>query len=294
MPFVKVIKNKAYFKRYQVKLRRRREGKTDYKRRRQLVIQAKNKYNSPKYRFIVRFTNKDIVCQVASSEIQGDRILCAAYAHELPRYGIKAGLTNYAAAYAVGLLCARRLLTKLKLADIYEGQVEVDGEDYYVEPVEDKPNPFFCVLDVGLKRTSTGSKVFAAMKGACDGGVEIPHSESRFVGFDPESKQLDAGVLRDHIFGQHVAEYMRSVQEEDEETYKARFSQFIKNGINADNLEEMYKKGHAAIRADPTAKPKERKKLDKNPHKKQKKRTLSERRNRIAQKIASFERAQAK
>nr|P19949.2 RecName: Full=Large ribosomal subunit protein uL18; AltName: Full=60S ribosomal protein L5 [Oryctolagus cuniculus] len=45
--FVKVVKNKAYFKRYQVKFRRRREGKTDYYARKRLVIQDKNKYNTP-------------------------------------------------------------------------------------------------------------------------------------------------------------------------------------------------------------------------------------------------------
>ncbi len=59
-----MIKNKAYFKRFQVKFRRRREGKTDYYARRRLVVQDKNKYNTPKYRMIVRFTNKDICCQV--------------------------------------------------------------------------------------------------------------------------------------------------------------------------------------------------------------------------------------
>ena len=41
----------------------------------------------------------------------GDVIVAAAYAHELPRYGLKVGLTNYAAAYCTGLLVARRLLT---------------------------------------------------------------------------------------------------------------------------------------------------------------------------------------
>ena len=65
-PFVKVVKSKAYFKRFQVKFRRRREGKTDYYARKKLVIQAKNKYNTPKYRMIVRISNKDICCQVNS------------------------------------------------------------------------------------------------------------------------------------------------------------------------------------------------------------------------------------
>ena len=40
------------------------EGKTDYRARQRLITQDKNKYNTPKYRLVVRFTNKDIVCQV--------------------------------------------------------------------------------------------------------------------------------------------------------------------------------------------------------------------------------------
>jgi len=73
------------------------EGKTDYQARKGLVSQAKNKYNSPKYRLVVRFTNKDIVVQVVSAKISGDEVLAAAYSHELPRYGIKHGLSNWAA-----------------------------------------------------------------------------------------------------------------------------------------------------------------------------------------------------
>merc|ERR1711900_84826 len=155
MPFVKVVKNKAYFKRYQVKFRRRREGKTDFFARKRLTVQDKNKYNTPKYRMVVRITNKDIICQIAYARIQGDIIMCAAYAHELPRYGVKVGLTNYAAAYCTGLLLARRLLAKLNLADIYEGQVEVDGDEYNVESLDDQPSAFRCNLDVGLNRTTT-------------------------------------------------------------------------------------------------------------------------------------------
>lgn len=40
------------------------EGKTDYFARKRLVIQDKNKYNTPKYRMIVRSSNRDIICQV--------------------------------------------------------------------------------------------------------------------------------------------------------------------------------------------------------------------------------------
>lgn len=87
--FVKVVKNKQYFKRYQVKFKRRREGKTDYYARKRLIFQDKNKYNTPKYRLIVRLSNRDITCQIAYSRIEGDRIVCAAYSHELPNYGVK-------------------------------------------------------------------------------------------------------------------------------------------------------------------------------------------------------------
>merc|ERR1712100_703758 len=66
MGFIKVVKNKAYFKRFQTKYKRRREGKTDYYARKRLVAQDKNKFATPKYRFVVRFTNKDIICQVIS------------------------------------------------------------------------------------------------------------------------------------------------------------------------------------------------------------------------------------
>merc|ERR1712093_337655 len=130
MGFVKVVKNKAYFKRYQVKFRRRRQGKTDYQARRRLTIQDKNKYNTPKYRFVVRFTNKDIVCQVIYATMKGDRVVAAPYSHELKedRYGLKVGLTNYAAAYATGLLLARRLLKKLGMDAKYEGVTKATGE----------------------------------------------------------------------------------------------------------------------------------------------------------------------
>jgi len=291
MGFVKVVKNKAYFKRYQVKFRRRREGKTDYYARKRLVVQEKNKYNTPKYRLIVRFTNKDIICQVAYARIEGDIIICCAYAHELPRFGVKVGLTNYAAAYCTGLLMARRLLTKFDLAEIYQGVEEVTGEEYYVENEDDKPNSFRCFLDIGLARTTTGAKVFGVLKGAVDGGLDIPHSSKRFPGFNQDSGELDAEVHRRHIFGGHVSDYMKELQEEDEDAYKKQFSQYIKNGITPDSVEEMYKKAHAAIREDPVTQPKEKKEV-KVKRWNRKKLSLAQRKDRVKQKKASFLRAQ--
>jgi ribosomal protein L18 len=161
----------------------RRSGKTDYRARLRLCTQDKNKYNTHKYRLVVRFTNRDVVCQVVYASIAGDVVVAAAYAHELPKYGLKAGLSNYAAAYCVGLLCARRVLTKFGLADTYKGQEEPDGEDYNVEPEDDAPRPFSCLLDAGLRRTSTGSKPFACLK------VRAPPRNRRPLGAPPASRQ---------------------------------------------------------------------------------------------------------
>merc|ERR1719250_107638 len=102
---------------------------------------------------------------------------------------------------------------------MYEGQTEVDGEHFMVDDLEgkDQPGAFRACLDVGLARTSTGARVFGAMKGAADGGLDIPHSEKRFPGYDNEADEFSAEVHRDHIFGKHVADYMTHLQEEDED-----------------------------------------------------------------------------
>ncbi|CAO3689944.1 unnamed protein product [Umbelopsis vinacea] len=291
-PFVKEQKNKAYFKRFQVKYRRRREGKTDYYARKRLVVQAKNKYNSPKYRLVVRFTNKDIICQIVYAKLQGDHVLTAAYSHELPRYGVKGGLTNWAAAYATGLLVARRTLAKLGLDEKYEGITEPDGTIQMTEAIEDGPRPFKAFLDVGLKRTSTGSRLFGAVKGASDGGIYIPHGENRFPGFDIESKSLDAELLRNYIYGIHVSEYMEYLQDEDEERYKKQFAGFIAGDITADDVEDMYTEAHAAIREDPSAKLTEKKKPaagEKVKSYKKQRLNKKQRDNKVAQKKAAWE-----
>lgn len=267
MGFVKVIKNKAYFKRYQVKFKRRRECKTDYYARQRLILQDKNKYQTPKYRFVVRFTNKDIVCQIFSSDLTNDVCVASAYAHELPRYGVKVGLTNYPAAYCTGLLLARRVNQKFKLE--YKGPVRADcdmdewGQEYFDNEFsmdkldEDGPGAFCALLDVGLARTTTGSRLFGALKGACDGGLDIPHSDKRFPGSkvnEDGELETDSEVQRKYIFGGHVSDYMKKLQEEDEQAYDRQFKLYIRAGVGADDIEDMYTKAHAAIRADPNKK----------------------------------------
>ena len=261
MVFVKVQKNKAYFSRYQVKYRRRREGRTDYRQRKKLCTQAKNKYQSPKYRLVVRFTNRFVICQIAYAMIDGDRILCQASSAELGRYDLNVGLKNYAAAYCTGLLCARRLLQKVGLDEVYEGNTEIDGEvvsteygkkTYYVDEVDEEKRPFRALLDVGCRATTTGCRIFGALKGAADGGLDIPHSEKRFPGYDRDAKEFDAEMHRERIFGGHVGEYMEYLEEEDNTKYQQQFASYIAEDIEADGLEELYEGVHEAIREDPS------------------------------------------
>ena len=240
----KVIKNASYFSRFQTKYRRRREAKTDYVQRTQLIQQDKTKYGAAKYRLVARITNTKVIAQIVVAHLDHDETLCQANSVELKRYGIQFGLSNYAAAYATGLLCARRFLKKLNLTEIYDKQAEKEEED------EDDRRPFKVILDVGLARTTTGAKVFAVMKGASDGGLHIPHEDKRLAGGEDEEKQ------RYYILGGHVAHYMEELKKKDEQAYNRQFSRYVKAGITADKIKGLYEKAHEEIRKNPDAAPK--------------------------------------
>merc|ERR1719242_700274 len=241
----------------------------------------------PKYRFVVRITNSDVVCQVISATTIGDKVFAAAYAHELPRYGLSVGLTNYAACYCTGLLLARRLLKKVGMED-YEGTEEVTGEYFMEEPDYEEENPkepFECYLDVGLRRTTTGARVFAALKGATDGGLKVPHRDNgkQFPGYYKEDggATYNADICRKYIMGGHVGDYMTLLQEEDAEKYQKHFSKYIAAGLSADDLEGLYEKVHAAIRADPSSNVKSTKIPEVAKYKKKGKTPLSARKDHV-------------
>uniref|UniRef100_A0A4X2KGF9 Large ribosomal subunit protein uL18 n=1 Tax=Vombatus ursinus TaxID=29139 RepID=A0A4X2KGF9_VOMUR len=239
---------------------------------------------------IARVTNRNIICQIAYACIEEDMIVCAAYAHELPKYGVKVGLTDYAVAYCTGLLLALRLLNRFGMDKIYEGQVEVTGDEYDVESIDGQPGAFTCYLDIGLAKTTTGNKVFGDLKGAVDGGLSIPQSTKCFPGYDSESKEFNAEVYCKHIMGQNVADYMCYLVEEDEDAYKKQFSQYIKNNITP-NMEEMYKKAPADIQENPVYEKKPKGEVKKKRWNRPKT-SLAQKKDQVAQKKASFLRAQ--
>jgi len=302
MGMIKVLKTKAYFKRYQVKFRRRRQCKTDYQARGRLIVQDKRKYNSQKYRLVVRVSNRDVICQIIGARVDKDEVLAAAYSHELKNFGLSVGLTNYAACYCTGLLLARRALKKFGLDQFYVGKEEVDGEDIYntAENVEwgdddNQRNAFRCYFDVGLARTTTGARIFGALKGAVDGGLDVPLKGTRFpgsriVGADDDDDGTDPETHRKYIFGGHVAEYMSKLKEEEPEKYAKQFARYVAAGIGPDDLEDLYASVHSKIRENPN--PVAKKKVDVASLKswtRPKKQTLEQRRARVLAKIAALQ-----
>ncbi len=133
---------------YRVKLRRRREGKTDYQARKALVT-------SRKPRLVTRASNKNMEVQIIIAKPHGDEVLASANSRELIKsYRWRAPAGNIPAAYLTGFLCG----TKAKAAGIPEA-----------------------ILDIGLVSPTKGSKIFAVLSGVVDAGVEVPHSEEKIV-----------------------------------------------------------------------------------------------------------------
>lgn len=132
--------------RYRVKYRRRREGKTNYRKRLKLLL-------SKKPRLVVRVTNRRIIAQIVEYSPEGDRVLVAADSSKLRQYGWKGDDNNTPAAYLTGVLIARMA----EKAGIKEA-----------------------VLDIGLHSPTRGSRVFAVLRGAVEAGLDVPHSEEVF------------------------------------------------------------------------------------------------------------------
>ena len=202
---------------------------------------------------MVRKSNKQITAQVVESRLGGDHIMAAAYTSELPTFGVKQGLTNYSAAYCVGLLCARRLLTKIGLDTKYKGNTVVGK--FFENQDDESRRSFRCFLDVGIQRTTTGANIFGALKGAVDGGLNIPYSGNRLAAgyFDKKANKYNEAALANRIYGVHVSDYMKQLAG-DEAAYKTQFGTYIKNGVKPEALKDIYTKAHEAIRKAPVIK----------------------------------------
>ena len=74
-----------------------------------------------------------------------------------------------------------------------------------------------------------------------DGGLDIPHSEKRFVGYNAEEKKLDAESLKHYIFGGNVSDYMEWLQEENGDKFNTHFAKAVGEDIEPEGLEDMYR-----------------------------------------------------
>ena len=128
--------------RYHVPFRRRREGKTNYHKRLGLLL-------SKRPRVVVRKSGRNLIVQLVEHNTAGDKTLTSASALDLKKVGYKGSTGNIPAAYLTGVLFARRALA----AGYSNG-----------------------VLDLGLNANSRGSRIYAALLGAVDAGLDIPLS----------------------------------------------------------------------------------------------------------------------
>lgn len=171
---------------YRVPWRRRREGKTNYYKRLKLIA-------SGKPRLVVRISLNYVTAQVIQAAPEGDIVLAAAHSRELYRtYGWRGGGKNTCAAYLTGMLVAYRALSK--------GIKEA-------------------VLDIGLREPVKGSRVFAALRGALEAGLKVPHS--------PEVLPSD-----DRVMCAHIAKWASEMGEE----VSKRFSKYLERGLRPEEL----------------------------------------------------------
>ncbi len=144
-----------------IEYRRKRKGKTNYKKRLKLLL-------SKKPRLVIRKTLTNTIAQIVNYDENGDKTIISAKSSELTKIGWKMNTGNIPAAYLTGMLLAK----KAKNKKINEA-----------------------IVDLGLATPTKGSKVFAALKGAIDNGLNIPHSEKMF----PSDAQINGEVINNAI-----------------------------------------------------------------------------------------------
>lgn len=129
---------------YIVQYRRKRNGKTDYKKRLNLL-------KSKRHRLVVRKSNRYIIAQIVDYKKNTDVVKVSATSNELKKFGWTANTSNIPAAYLTGFLCGLRAKSK-KIKN--------------------------AILDTGLNPSVKGSRLYSTLKGAVDSGLEIPHDSS--------------------------------------------------------------------------------------------------------------------
>jgi large subunit ribosomal protein L18 len=155
--------------RYRVPFRRRREGRTNYHVRYKLIL-------SKKPRVVVRKSNANTMLQLIVAEQVGDKTLLTVTSKELRKFGFSLNTGNLPAAYLTGLLFGKKMLAL--------GQTEG-------------------IADIGLHASTKGGRIYAAIKGIVDAGVNVPHSPEIF----PDDERIRGEHIKDHTGADIVAQF---------------------------------------------------------------------------------------
>ncbi len=199
---------------YKVKFRRRREGKTNYYRRKKL-LQSKGS------RLVIRKTNTRVIVQVIDAKVVGDTTIASAISSELSGFGWSAGVANLPAAYLTGFLAGLRAKAR--------------GVNT-------------ALMDVGLHPPIRGSKLYAALKGALDAGLEVPH--------EPEVLPDDS-----RTFGEHIVQAYQYATEKKKDGH--HFSVLGKKKTNITTIPKQFDNTKKAMLEISTAELKKKKKAAK-------------------------------
>lgn len=178
---------------YELKLKRRRTGHTDYRKRLKLLL-------SRKQRLVVRKSLRHIRVQLATYDSKGDSATAMAVSSELEKFGWNYSTSSLPAAYLTGLLCGIRAKSK--------GVTEA-------------------VLDLGVNPPIKGSKLYAALKGAIDGGLKVPAN-------------LEILPADDRIKGTHIAAYAGQLKKTSPEIFKKRFSAHLKKNADPEKIPQVF------------------------------------------------------
>ena len=181
------------FKTFKTHHRRRRESRTDYKQRLELL-------KSGKPRLVIRRTANNLVCQIVKHFPKGDKNLVTITAKDLKKKGWKVHCGNTPASYLIGLIC---------------------GNDAKKKKIPE------AVLDAGLHTSTKGSRIYATLKGAIDGGLKIPHSDDIL----PDEKRIS---------GKTIEEYAKKLKSDKPEEFKNQFSKYVKDKLDPQNISKHF------------------------------------------------------
>ncbi|ORD93052.1 RL5B [Enterospora canceri] len=181
------------------------------------------------------------------------------------------------------MLCGRRALAANDLDKQFVTKTDVGAFEETESPIEER-RAYKVFQDIGLARATKGAKVFIAMKGASDSGLFIPHSPSKFVGWDGED--LQAEELANRIFMKENCSYMEHLKENDEEKYKLQFGGYVAKKIEPGSIEAIYKNALKKIGAEGAKVEKKKAEYSGKKYENKKKISLAERKERVAARLA--------